>query len=277
MTTAPPRAATPQPAPVRQRVLAQAALELRLLVRSGESLVVTFGIPLGMLVFFGRVDVLPLDAADPLDVLLPGSIAVAVMATGFVAQAISTGFERKYGVLKRLGATPLTRADYLMAKGLAVAAVVAVQVAVLVGVGTAMRGGVPSLDASPCAAAGASGCARAVWLVPLGVVLGALAFTALGLALAGAVRAELVLAGSNGVFLLLLMGSDLIFELPDVLGPLVLATPSGALGIVLRRALDPGQWGQASLLGRPGLALMVLAAWGLLAVAVAARTFRWEP
>lgn len=275
MTAAPPR-----PAPTLQRVLAQARLELRLLVRSGESLVVTFGIPLGLLVFFGTVELLPLDAADPLDVLLPGSIAVAVMATGFVAQAISTGFERKYGVLKRLGATPLRRADYLVAKGLAVAVVVAVQVVVLVAVGTALRGGVPAVDgcgpAGDVVGRGCSGVVTALWLVPLGVVLGAVVFTALGLALAGAVRAELVLAGSNGVFLLLLMGSDLIFELPEVLSPLVLATPSGALGIVLRRALDPSTWAGPVLVGRPGVALLVLVAWGLAAVAVAARTFRWE-
>ncbi len=274
MSVAPPR-----PAPVLQRVLAQARLELRLLVRSGESLVVTFGIPLGMLVFFGTVDLLPLDAANPLDVLLPGSIAVAVMATGFVAQAISTGFERKYGVLKRLGATPLTRADYLVAKGLAVAVVVAVQVVVLVGVGTALRGGVPTADGcGPGSGAlhGCDGVATALWLVPVGVVLGAVVFTALGLALAGAVRAELVLAGSNGVFLLLLMGSDLIFELPEALAPVVLATPSGALDIVLRRALDPATWAGPVLAGRTGVALLVLVAWGLAAVAVAARTFRWE-
>ena len=278
MTPAPPRpprpSRPPRPAPTTQRVLAQARLELRLLVRSGESLVVTFGIPLGMLVFFGTVELLPLDAADPLDVLLPGSIAVAVMATGFVAQAISTGFERKYGVLKRLGATPLTRADYLVAKGLAVAAVVAVQVVVLLAVGTALRGGVPG--PGPTCSPACSGVRTALWLVPVAVVLGAVVFTALGLALAGAVRAELVLAGSNGVFLLLLLGSDLIFELPASFGPVVLATPSGALGIVLRRALDPATWGDPVLAGRSGLALLVLVAWGLAAVAVAARTFRWE-
>jgi len=278
MTSTSPTAPTPsRPAPVRQRVLAQAKLELRLLIRSGESLVVTFGIPLGLLVFFGTVDLLPLEAENPLDVLLPGSIAVAVMATGFVAQAISTGFERKYGVLKRLGATPLTRADYLVAKGLAVSVVVAVQVVVLVAVGTALRGGIPSVEAACLGGTCTVPVVTAAWLVPVGVVLGAVAFTALGLALAGAVRAELVLAGSNGVFLLLLMGSDLIFELPDVLDPVVLATPSGALGIVLRRALDPTQWGEPVLLGRPGLALGVLAAWGLAAVVVASRTFRWEP
>jgi ABC-2 type transport system permease protein len=261
------------PAPPLQRVLAQARLELRLLVRSGESLVVTFGIPLGILLFFGTVDVLPVDAEDPLDLLLPGTLAIAVMSTGFVAQAISTAFERKYGVLKRLGATPLTRPEFLLAKGLAVAVVVAVQVVVLVGVATALRGGFPTATAGQLGVEPRA----ALWLVPLGVVLGAVVFTALGLALAGGVRAELVLAGSNGVYLLLLLVSDLVFSLPDALAPLVLATPSGALGIVLRRALDPALWGEPALAGRVGVALVVLFAWGLLALLVARRTFRWEP
>lgn len=255
------------PAPPVRRILAQARLELRLLVRSSESLIVTFLIPLGVLVFFGTTEVLPLDASDPIDVLLPGSIAIAVMATGFVAQAISTAFERKYAVLKRLGATPLTRADYLAAKGLAVAVVVAVQVLLLLAVGFALDEGFASVgELEP-----------APWLLPLGVVLGALVFTALGLALAGAVRAELVLAGSNGVFLVLLMGSDLVFDLPDALDPVVLATPSGALGVVLRRALDPNTWTDPVLTGGAGAGLLVLLAWGLLALVVARRTFRWEP
>ena len=142
-------------------------------------------------------------------------------------------------------------------------------VVVLVVVGTLLRGGVPQ--------PGPGETSGALWLAPLAVVIGAVVFTALGLALAGAVRAELVLAGSNGVFLLLLMGSDLIFDLPDVLDPVVLATPSGALGIVLRRALDPATWDGPVLAGRPGIALAVLVAWGVAAVLVAARTFRWEP
>lgn len=258
------------PSPPLRRVLAQAGLELRLLLRSGESLVVTFGIPLGILVFFGTLDVLPIDAADPFDVLLPGTLAIAVLSTGFVAQAISTAFERKYGVLKRLGASPLTRPEYLLAKGVAVAVVVAVQVVVLVLVATLLRGGPPGGGL-------AEGPGAALLLVPLGVVLGAVVFTALGLALAGAVRAELVLAGSNGTYLLLLLVSDLVFTLPDQLQPLVLATPSGALGIVLRRALDPATWSTAVLSGRVVLALAVLGAWGVAAVVVAARTFRWEP
>lgn len=251
------------PSPPLTRVLAQARMELRLLVRSGESLLVTFGVPLGILVLFGTTHLLPTDTDDPLDFLVPGVLAVAILSTGFVAQAIQTGFERKYYVLKRLGASPLTRPQYLAAKAVSVTAVVLAQVVVLLGVAVAL-GWRPTASCAGCAA-------PTPLLLPVAVVLGTATFTALGLALAGAVRAELVLAGSNAVYLVLVALSDLVFDLPDAAAPFVVATPSGALGIVLRRALGGGSGGLALV------ALGVLVAWGVVGVVVAARTFRWEP
>lgn len=258
------------PSPPLTRVLAQARMELRLLVRSGESLLVTFGVPLGILVLFGTTDLLPSDGgSDPLDFLVPGVLAVAVLSTGFVAQAIQTGFERKYGVLKRLGASPLTRPQYLAGKAVAVAAVVAAQVLVLLLVAVVLGWRLPV--PGEVATLTADHALPVPWLLPVAIVLGAATFTALGLALAGAVRAELVLAGSNAVYLLLLALSDLVFDLPAAAAPFVVATPSGALGVLLRRAL-------AGPVDAPVLvALAVLVAWGVAAVAVAARTFRWEP
>lgn len=260
------------------RVLAQARMELRLLLRSGESLLVTFAVPLGILVLFGTTELLPTDTADPLDFLVPGVLAVAILSTGFVAQAIQTGFERKYYVLKRLGASPLTRPQYLAAKAVAVAAVVTAQVAVLLGVAAALGwrvGGARAAGTSTlelrCELLVGCGQQEVLWLLPVGVVLGAATFTALGLALAGALRAELVLAGSNAVYLVLVALSDLVFDLPDAAAPFVVLTPSGALGVVLRRALD------GPTAAPVAIALLVLVAWGLLAVVVAARTFRWEP
>lgn len=235
-------------------------MELRLLLRSGESLLVTFGVPLGILVLFGTTDLLPTDGEDPLAFLVPGVLAIAVLSTGFVAQAIQTGFERKYGVLKRLGASPLTRPQYLAAKAVAVTAVVVVQVAVLLAVAALLGWSPPTGVPDPVPL-----------LVPVAVLLGTFTFTALGLALAGAVRAELVLAGSNAVYLVLLALSDLVFDLPPAATPFVVATPSGALGILLRRALE----GPVAV--PAWIAAAVLLAWGLAAVAVAARTFRWEP
>ena len=111
-------------------LLAHLRLELALLARNGESLLLTLGIPVLLLVFFANVDVLPIDG-EPIDFLAPGVLALAILSTAFVNLAIGTGFEREYGVLKRLGATPLGRPRLLAAKTLAILVVEVVQIAVL--------------------------------------------------------------------------------------------------------------------------------------------------
>lgn len=260
MSVPPAGAASPagvRAAPWPQQVRAQARAELRLMLRSGESLLVTLGIPLGILVFFSVVDVLPTGGERPVDFLVPGVMAISVMATGLVANAIQTAFERKYLVLKRLGGTPLPRWGLVLAKGLAVAALLAVQTVAVVVVATLGLGWRPSLAAVP-------------WLV-VALVLGSVVFTALGLLMAGTLSAELTLALSNALFLALLLVSGLAFDadaLPAGLERIAAALPSGALGTLLRCALD----GHASA-GAAG----VLGAWGVVAVLAATRWFRWEP
>jgi ABC-2 type transport system permease protein len=243
--------------PHARAIAAQAWMELKLLLRSGESLLVTLGIPLGVLVFFSAIDVLPTGDEAPVDFLVPGVLAISVTATGLVAVAIQTAFERKYGVLKRLGGTPLSRASFLLAKGLAVAVILAVQTGLVLLV-----------------AAGVLGWrAQGSVLGGLAVVLlGTVTFTALGLLLAGTLRAEATLALSNALFLVLLVISGITFDaaaLPDGLAAVGLALPAGALGEALRAALNAGEVA--------GGALGLVAGWGLLAVLVASRRFRWEP
>jgi ABC-2 type transport system permease protein len=254
-------------APWLRTVLAQTGMELKLLVRSGESLLVTFGIPLGILLFFSVVDVLPTGEGDPVEFLVPGVLAISVMSTAFVAQAIQTAFERKYGVLKRLGGTPLTRSRFLVAKSLAVLTLVAVQTALVLAIARFGLGWSP--------AAGAGGAATTdVALVVGAMLLGTAAFTALGLLLAGALRAEATLALTNALYLLLLLVSGLTIDLDSLPGPLARAStflPSGALGVLLRDGLTPEE------VALRGLAGAVLALWTVAAVALAARTFRWEP
>lgn len=266
--SAAPASAPPRPAPVRRAVVAQGVLELRLMLRSAESLLVTLGIPLGILVFFSLVDVLPTGDDDPVEFLVPGVLAISVMSTAFVAQAIQTAFERKYGVLKRLGGTPLSRPAFLSAKALAVVVLVAVQTVLVLAIA---RFGL-AWSPGPAPAGGSGG--ASVWLLVVGLAVGTFAFTALGLLLAGAVRAEAALALANAIFLLLLLVGGVavdVDELPAVLGQLALLTPSGALASVLRDALSPQDvavW---------PVALPVLAAWGLAGTVLAARSFRWEP
>jgi ABC-2 type transport system permease protein len=233
---------------------AQLRVELTLLVRNGESLLLTVGIPVLLLAFFSTVDVLPIDG-EPIDFLAPGVIALAVMSTSMVNLAIATGFERQYGVLKRLGSTPLGRPRLLAAKTTAIVIVEVVQVVVLTALALAL-GWDPTVDGAAAAAA---------------IVLGTIAFAGLGLTLAGSLRALVTLAAANGIYLVLLLLSGMVVpldELPAGARAVARALPSGALAEAVRGALGPG--------AVPGRAWVVLLAWAVAAPIVATLTFRWE-
>ncbi|ABD11030.1 hypothetical protein ThrDRAFT_03323 [Frankia casuarinae] len=251
----------PAPAPAsRVRMLAaQTRLELVLTLRRGESVLLTLIIPVGLLAFFTAVDVLPSSTERPVDFLVPGVLALAVMSTAFTGQAIATGFERSYGVLKRLGATPLPRVVLLAGKTLAVLAVEVIQLVLLVAVGFAL-GWDPT--------GGPVGVPAVLALL----VLGTAAFSGLGLLMAGALRAEATLAAANGVYLVLLLIGGVVFplsKLPGWLRAVAEALPTAALSDGLRAVLAEGDGPGA----RP---LIVLVAWAVASLALAARTFRWE-
>ena len=239
------------------RMLLQARAELSLTLRNGEQLLLTFVIPIVLLGFFGSVDVLPLDAwREPLDVLVPGVLAVAVMSSAMVSLGIATGFERSYRVLKLLGATPLRKGELVTAKAISVFAVEVVQAALLVALGLA-------LGRRP-------GGGQVLLVVPA-VLLGSLAFAGIGLLLAGSLRAEVNLAAQNGLYLLLLLGGGALIPasaLPNAAEAVADVLPSHALARVL----------EASLSGLDGSAARhwaVLSAWAIAAPALAARRFRW--
>ena len=250
---------TPRPgaAPLPRMLAAQTGLEVRMVLRNGEQLLLTVVIPVLVLVVFGSIEVMDLGRrTERLAFLVPGVLALAVMSTAFTGLAIGTGFERRYGALKRLGASPLPRAALLGAKGLAVLCIELVQAVLLVGVALAM-GWDPA--GSPFA-------------VLALVLTGTAAFAALGLLMAGTLRAEATLAAANLVYLLLLVTGGIAVPLdrfPDGARPLLEALPSGALAEGLREVLRDGD---ALPLGH----LAVLALWAGVAGAVAARTFRWE-
>ncbi|MFI5099114.1 MAG: ABC transporter permease [Actinomycetes bacterium] len=244
-------------------VSAHAGFELGQLLRNGEQLLLTVVIPTLLLLLFSKVDVVDLGPGSRVDFLLPGILALAVLSTAFTAQAIGTGFERRYGVLKRLGATPLPRAGLLAGKTGAVLTVVVGQVVLLVAVGTA-------LGWRPHGADGADG-ANVVAAAVL-VVLGTVAFSGLALLMAGTLRAEATLAAANLVYLVLLLGSGIVIPLtkyPAGAQRVLEWLPSTALADGLRAALA----GTAV----PGRVWVVLVLWSIAGVAAAARWFRWEP
>lgn len=235
---------------------AQVRAELVLTLRRGESVLVTIGIPAGVLVFFATVKLVDTGFRHDVDFLLPGVLALGVMSTAMVSLGIATGFERRYLVLKRLGATPLGRPTLIGAKILAVLCIELVQVALLVAVATLL--GWDQWAALPAA-------------IPL-VLLGSLAFGGIGLAMAGMLRAELTLALANAVYLVLLLVGDMavpLDRLPRPVAAVAELLPAAALARGLRGVLAPGE---SVALG----AMLVLGVWAVVAPAVAAKTFRWE-
>ena len=246
-----------RPAAPTSAVAALAAHELRLTARRGENVLVTILIPVAVLVFFATVGSEPGIPEHPVDFLLPGVLALAIIASGLVSLGIATAYERSYGVLKRLGGSPLPRWGLVAAKVAAVLAIEAGQVVVLLLVALGLGWRVPE--------------GSSVALFVAAVLLGTLAFAGLGLLMAGSLRAEATLALANGLFLACLMLGGVVVPLTELPGPLeALARllPAGALSELFRVALGSG--------GDAGGPLLLLGAWGLASAILAARTFRWE-
>ena len=233
---------------------AQARMEIRLTLRRGESLLVTIGIPVGILAFFSVADVLPHDGRA-VDFLMPGVLALSVISSAMTSLSIATGFERQSGVLRRIGITPLGRGGLLAAKLLSLAFVVVLQVVAVVGAGLAL--GWRANASAPAAV--------------VAIALGTTAFASIGFALAGRLRAETNLAVANGLFLLFLLAGGIVVpvdRLPEAVRAFARVLPTDPFVESLRDALMHGVIDT----GR----LIALAVWALVLTLVARAAFRWE-
>jgi ABC-2 type transport system permease protein len=246
----------PGAAPISRMLAAQTRAELTLLLRNGEQLLLTLVIPLGLLLVLTKVDVVNVPGdRDRVGFFVPGVIALAVMSTAFTGQAIAIGFERQYGVLKRLGATPLPRSVLLSAKTLAVLAVEVVQL-VLIGALGLLLGWEPH------------GSLAGVLLL---VVLGTASFSGLGLLLGGTLRGLTTLAAANLIWFVLLVVGGVLFPLSQF-GPAedwMQLLPIAALTHGLREVLQHGATA-------PLRDVAALAVWSIVGLSTAARFFRWE-
>jgi ABC-2 type transport system permease protein len=252
-----------RPAPLPRATAALAASELRLTLRRGENLLVTIVIPAAVLLFFATTGLVPGIAGPPVNYLLPGALALAVIATGLVNLGIATAYDRQYGVLKRLGGSPLPRTGLVAAKLLAVLAIEIVQLVLLFTLAVGVLGWAPDPSV---------GVGRTVALLLGGLILGTATFAGLGLLLAGTLRAEATLALANGLFLAFLMLGGIVIpvsHLPWPLDGLGWLLPANALAEIFRGALS------ASLENVP-VAVATLAVWAVATIGLTVRTFRWE-
>jgi ABC-2 type transport system permease protein len=249
-----------EPAPgaaPRQRMLAaQTTMEFRLLLRNGEQVGLTLVIPLLLLFFFNLPLLYSLDSPRRIDFVVPSIIALAVMSAAFTGLAIGTGFERKYAVLKRLGATALPRSVLLGGKTLAVLLIEVVQVVLICVAGLALAWH-PHGDPL---------------LALLLIALGTAAFGGLGLLVAGTLRAEVTLAAANLIWLILLFAGGIAIPLtryPGATRDVLQYLPSAALSDGLHQVLEHRS-------GVPLRELVTLLVWAAVALPAAARWFRWE-
>lgn len=246
-------------APPVRRVLSHGLTETKLMLRNGEQLLLAVVIPLGMVIIGhllgGRFGELP--------TLVPSVFALAIWSTAFTSVAIATGFERRYGVLERLVATPLGKSGLLAGKVVAVSIVVAGQVLILAVAGL-LLGWRPQL--SP----GSALLAMVVAVVATG------ALVCCALLLAGRLRAETTLALANLVYVVGLLGGAVIVPVdryPAVVQPIIEVLPTAALGEGLRCALAAPRCAFAG--GMPWLPLLILLGWLVVGAATAWRGFRW--
>ena len=242
----------PAPAPPAKRIIRHGLIEARLQIRNGEQLLLALVIPLAILVA-GRFATRSIGS---MEVLGPSVLALAVWSSAFTSTAITTAFERRYGVLERLATTPLGKHGLLAGKALAVIMIMLGQLVILAGAALGL-GWRPAF--SPLSAL----------LAVLLVILATATFVCLALLLAGRLRAESVLGLANLIYVILLVGGALIIPLaryPAVLRPVIGALPTAALGEGLRAAAN-GQ-----VLGWP---VLVLLAWLVAAGLAAWKGFRW--
>ncbi len=235
----------------------QVRTELALSSRQGEQLLVSLGIPLLVLVFFSLVEVVPVPTERAVDYVAPATLALAVMSTAMVSLGIGTGFERQYGVLKRLGASPLGTRRWVAAKTTLVVLTEVAQIVVLSAVAFSL-GWRPPIGGWPVAI--------------VGLVLGTLAFAGIGLLLAGTLPGLVTLAVTNGLYLVLLLTGGMIVpidELPGWLATIAKVLPAAAVVEVTTGSLiDGGSVG--------GWAWPTLIIWAAAAPLAAARWFRWD-
>ena len=249
-------APAPAAAPTRDRILAQTRFETGTLLRNGEQLLVALVLPAMALVGLALSHFPSLGPGTRIDVAVPGVLALAVISTAFTGQAISTAFDRRYGVLRLLGVSPLGRSGLLVAKALAVLMIELLQFLVIGALGLGFGWQPHWIGLLPAA---------------LLTLLGTWAFVALALLLAGTLRAEGVLALANLIWVAFLALGGVIVppsQMSAGLSHLAALLPSGALGTGLRTAFIDGQLAVVPVL--------VLVLWAVAATALASRTFSWS-
>jgi len=247
---------TTRPASLARRVLSQGRYEAATMLRNGEQLVLMIVMPLLGLIALVVTPLLDGMGHSRVEIATPGILALCALSTSFTGQGIATGFDRRYGVLRYLSTTPLGKGGLIAGKVIAVLVALTLQVAIISAV-AAFMGWRPPV-------------AGVLLGIPL-LILGAIAFTALGLLIAGTVRPEATLAITNLGWILFAAMGGLVLpagKFSATMAGIVEWLPSGALGTLMRGAL---------LESRVDIfAMVILLAWAAVCSLAAVKWFKWN-
>lgn len=255
----------PRPAQGGKRITATAGLELRMTLRNGEQLLLALVIPLLALIGGTLIGIVSLPEPR-INAVLPGVLVLAVMSSAFTSQAITTGFDRRYGVLKRLAAAGVGRAQLIAGKCAATLAVIAGQFVIL-GVVAALLGWRPQSFVTQHISLLEAG----FWVVLI-TLIGTASFIGLALLLGGTLRAEAVLAVANLLWLVFVLVGGVIVPLNQsatALRSIGELTPPGAMSQAMRAILQDGT-------APPPIAVAVLLAWTVVGWVATVRWFKWQ-
>ena len=229
--------------------------ELTVMIRNGEQLLLLVVIPVMLLVFFSQTDFLSTSGENKIDFLLPGILSLAVISTAMVSLGIATGFERSYGVLRRLGTTPLGTHRLVAAKMSAICIIEIAQLVMLIVVGLLLGWNPNRIN---------------LLQILLFLILGTTCFAGIGLTLAGRLRAEVNLAAQNGLYLVFLLLGGIFVEsdeLPATISQISAFSPSSLFSGLLRDSF------KNTVVLADAIAL---SAWTIAACALAVTSFKWS-
>jgi ABC-2 type transport system permease protein len=199
-------------------------------------------------------------AVSYIDFFVPGILAMSLMNSGVIGLATAFVIYRERGILRRIKVTPFPLTSFILARVLSQLIVAAAQALILVGLAWALFG--LDIRGNPL-------------VILVAVLIGALAFLAIGFAISGMARnAETAASYANLITFPMLFLSGVFFSIdsaPSWLRPITRALPLPYLVDALRQPMSLGHG-----FGAIWLDLLILAATFVLAMAIAVRFFRWD-
>lgn len=194
---------------------------------------------------------------------VPGILTLAIVSATAVNVAITMTTRRERGVLKRVRGTPVPPWVFVLSQALAGFVIALAMTVIITVVGRVLYGVTLQFETMPS--------------LLISLLLGAMSFAAIGLALTTLIPSEdAAPAVTNAIFLPLYFVSGVFVpdtEVPDWVSTVGNLFPVSHLNQALQGSYDP----ISSTIETPWNHWLVIAAWGLVAAAITLRTFRWTP